>query len=90
MDERAQSAKLPLSAEDPAKNARLEWWRGAKFGMFIHWGVYSAFGGEWKGQKVEGYAEHLQRIMKIKREEYLEKVIKKISKNVIELRVSFE
>ncbi len=64
------------SAQDPNKDARLAWWREAKFGMFIHWGVYSSFGGEWKGQKVEGYAEHLQRIMKIKREEYLETAVK--------------
>ncbi len=69
-------AKITPSAEDPNKDARLAWWREAKFGMFIHWGVYSGFGGEWKGQKVEGYAEHLQRIMKINREEYLESVVK--------------
>ena len=67
---------LVPSAQDPNKDTRLAWWREAKFGMFIHWGVYSAFGGEWNGQKVEGYAEHLQRIMKIKREEYLKKVVK--------------
>ena len=73
------SAAAPLitpSAQDPNKDARLAWWREARFGMFIHWGVYSAMAGEWKGQKVEGYAEHLQRIMKIKREEYLETVVK--------------
>ena len=40
----------------------MAWWREARFGMFIHWGVYSALAGEWKGQKVEGYAEHIQRI----------------------------
>jgi alpha-L-fucosidase len=72
----AVPAKITPSAEDPNKDARLAWWREAKFGMFIHWGVYSGFGGEWKGQKVEGYAEHLQRIMKINREEYLESVVK--------------
>ena len=72
----AAPAKITPSAEDPNKDARLAWWREAKFGMFIHWGVYSGFGGEWKGQKVEGYAEHLQRIMKINREEYLESVVK--------------
>lgn len=81
MEMRAQSsspttAVIVPSAQDPHKDARLAWWREARFGMFIHWGVYSSFGGEWKGQKVEGYAEHLQRIMKIKREEYLEKAVK--------------
>jgi alpha-L-fucosidase len=50
---------------------RIEWWRDAKFGMFIHWGVYSLPGGEWKGKKVSGYAEHLMRKEKISRAEYL-------------------
>src|SRR6185436_6454013 len=51
---------------------RIEWWREAKFGMFIHWGIYSLPGGEWKGKKVSGYAEHLMRKEKITRNEYLE------------------
>jgi alpha-L-fucosidase len=50
---------------------RIQWWRDAKFGMFIHWGVYSLPGGEWKGKKVTGYAEHLMRKEKITRSEYL-------------------
>ena len=51
---------------------RILWWREAKFGMFIHWGIYSLPGGEWKGKKVGGYAEHLMRKEKISRNEYLE------------------
>ncbi|MBZ4190618.1 alpha-L-fucosidase [Niabella beijingensis] len=51
---------------------RIAWWRQAKFGMFIHWGIYSLPGGEWKGKKVDGYAEHLMRKEKITRNEYLE------------------
>jgi alpha-L-fucosidase len=51
---------------------RIAWWREAKFGMFIHWGIYSLPGGEWKGQRVNGYAEHLMRKEKITRSEYLE------------------
>jgi len=50
---------------------RIGWWREAKFGMFIHWGIYSLPGGEWKGNKVTGYAEHLMRKEKIPRAEYL-------------------
>ncbi len=35
-------------AKDPAAPSRIEWWRDAKFGLFIHWGVYSIPGrGEW-------------------------------------------
>ncbi|HVF96346.1 MAG TPA: alpha-L-fucosidase, partial [Flavisolibacter sp.] len=50
---------------------RIKWWQEAKFGMFIHWGVYSVPAGEWKGQKVSGYAEHLMRKEKISRADYL-------------------
>ncbi|MDB5111037.1 MAG: alpha-L-fucosidase [Mucilaginibacter sp.] len=53
-------------------NERIAWWRDARFGMFIHWGIYSLPGGEWKGKKVDGYAEHLMRKEKIPRAEYLE------------------
>ena len=51
---------------------RVEWWREARFGMFIHWGVYSVPGGEWKGKKVSGYSEHLMRKERIFRAEYLQ------------------
>ncbi|MBC9798202.1 alpha-L-fucosidase [Sinomicrobium sp. FJxs] len=54
------------------RNDRIKWWREARFGMFIHWGVYSLPGGEWKGKKVGGYAEHLMRKEKISRAEYQE------------------
>ncbi|MCE5185926.1 MAG: alpha-L-fucosidase [Planctomycetaceae bacterium] len=57
------------------RDQRLQWWRDARFGMFIHWGVYSGPGGEWKGEKVNGYAEHLMRKCKIPRQEYLEEVV---------------
>src|SRR5678815_2777765 len=40
--------------------------------MFIHWGVYSQAGGEWKGKKVSGYAEHLMRKERISRTDYLQ------------------
>jgi len=53
-------------------DTRVAWWRDARFGMFIHWGIYSLPGGEWKGKRVDGYAEHLMRKEKIPRAEYLE------------------
>ena len=54
---------------------RIAWWREAKFGCFIHWGVYSTFGGEWNGKPFRGYAEHMMRINKIPRAEYEAKVV---------------
>lgn len=55
---------------------RVAWWREARFGMFVHWGVYSAAGGEWKGKKVSGYSEHLMRKEKIPLAEYREELVK--------------
>jgi alpha-L-fucosidase len=54
------------------RDQRIEWWKDAKFGMFIHWGISSLPGGEWKGKRVPGYSEHLMRKEKITRAEYLE------------------
>jgi alpha-L-fucosidase len=53
---------------------RLGWFRDARFGMFIHWGVYSGLGNEFEGRKGGGYAEHIQRVLKIPIPEYRAKV----------------
>ena len=53
---------------------RLAWFEQARFGMFIHWGVYSHVGGVWEGEAVRGYAEHLQRIKRIPVPVYKEKL----------------
>ncbi|MFF2154020.1 alpha-L-fucosidase [Paenibacillus chitinolyticus] len=46
---------------DGSSDARLAWWREARFGMFVHWGPYSLLGGRWKGEEVQAaYAEHIQ------------------------------
>ena len=50
---------------------RLNWWREARFGLFIHWGLYSELGGVWKGQPVRaGYSEQIQSFAKIPKVEY--------------------
>src|ERR1043165_3655043 len=39
--------------ETPAhRDARMKWWREARFGMFIHWGVYAVPAGVWHGTNV--------------------------------------
>jgi alpha-L-fucosidase len=41
------------AAETPEQfNQRMAWWREARFGMFIHWGLYSVPAGVWKGQEL--------------------------------------
>ncbi len=46
-------ALTPLAgwAAESAKehDARMAWFREARFGLFIHWGVYSVPAGEWNG-----------------------------------------
>ena len=39
------------------KDPRLNWFREARFGMFIHWGLYAIPAGTWKGEKVPGIGE---------------------------------
>ena len=43
----------PYANETAAqRDARMAWWREARFGMFIHWGVYSVPAGEWKSKRI--------------------------------------
>ncbi len=39
------------------RNARMAWWRAARFGMFIHWGLYSIPAGTWDGKRIPGIGE---------------------------------
>ena len=53
------------------KDARMAWWREARFGMFIHWGLYAVTAGEWKGKwQKNKYSEWIQIHFKIPVEEY--------------------
>jgi alpha-L-fucosidase len=57
--------------KNPLQDAKMEWWREARFGMFIHFGVYAQFGGVYKGheQKVNN-GEWLMNRMKVPVQEY--------------------
>lgn len=53
--------------------SRSTWFEEARFGMFIHWGLYSAAEGIWKGEKLRylnNYAEWIQYRNRISKEEY--------------------
>ena len=65
----------PLAHGQSKDDSHMEWWRDARFGMFIHWGLYSVQGGEWKGKdygKEQGgaSAEWLMNSANIPKEEY--------------------
>lgn len=46
---RAQALPKETKAQ---RDARMQWWREARFGMFVHWGLYSGLAGTWKGKPV--------------------------------------
>ncbi|WP_340110896.1 alpha-L-fucosidase [Maribellus mangrovi] len=55
-------------------NERARWFTDARFGMFIHWGLYSAAEGFWKGEKLRhnnDYAEWIYYRNQINRDEYV-------------------
>jgi len=63
----APPAPKPL---DPAKEKRLEWFRDAKYGMFIHWGLYAIPAGEWQGRRCLGLGEWLMNRCQVPVKEY--------------------
>src|ERR1700748_3891967 len=64
-----------LSAQTPADSAlqrrqRMQWWEDARFGMFIHWGIYSVPAGIYNGHEVPGIGEWIMNKGKIPMAEY--------------------
>ena len=39
-----QAPSTAETAEDRTREARMRWWHQARFGMFVHWGLYSVLG----------------------------------------------
>jgi alpha-L-fucosidase len=65
----AHDGQKLVGAESAAVAAqRLQWWSEARFGMFIHWGLYAQDGCFWKGQ--DGKTEHMMRHLQIPIAEY--------------------
>src|SRR5215472_7747177 len=65
----AQPGAKPLPAP-ASQDAKMKWFREAKFGLFIHWGLYSIPAGEWKGQPIAGIGEWIMNRAKIPVTEY--------------------
>jgi alpha-L-fucosidase len=55
----APSAPVPNTemSDAASRNARMQWWREARFGMFIHWGLYALPAGHWNGKAIKGGGE---------------------------------
>lgn len=64
----AQSTADPGLPE--VREARLAWFKQAKYGMFIHWGLYAIPAGEWKGKQIPGLGEWIMNRAHIPVKEY--------------------
>jgi alpha-L-fucosidase len=51
-------------------DSRMKWWHDARFGMFIHWGVYSVPAGKYNGEEIKGIGEWIMNTAKIPILEY--------------------
>ncbi len=62
----AASDQPPHANETPEQHAaRMHWWHQAKFGMFIHWGLYAVPAGTYDGKQIKGIGEWIMNRGKI-------------------------
>jgi alpha-L-fucosidase len=67
----AVACTMPSLFAQTAQDKKMEWWREARFGMFIHWGVYSVPAGVYKGHEMSrGGGEWIMNRSKIPVAEY--------------------
>ena len=59
----------PVAAVDTPEEA-VEAWQAMRFGLFIHWGVYSIPAGIWEGRQIEKLGEQIQRHADISMDDY--------------------
>ncbi|MFC5862764.1 alpha-L-fucosidase [Acidicapsa dinghuensis] len=68
--QQVQDKPLPLSEPRPSA-ATVEQWQNRRFGMFIHFGLYSQLGGMWQGKQIDnGYSEQIMANAPIPLDEY--------------------
>ena len=63
---------ISQDSEQKQDAERVKWWREAKFGMFIHWGLYAVPAGEWKTGEISQhpYGEWIMYHLKIPVRQY--------------------
>ena len=66
----AQERVNYLNESEEAFQNRMQWFLDAKYGMFIHFGLYSQLGGIYKGNDEGRYAEWIQANQQIPKSEY--------------------
>ena len=66
----AQTTQTDKAETKEQRDARMGWWREAKFGLFIHWGVYSVPAGFYHDKPIGGIGEWIMLSGKIPMAEY--------------------
>lgn len=73
----ASTGIAPIQSLDPNagetkehRDARMKWWREARFGMFIHWGLYAQLAGVYQGKRTPSIGEWIMHDLKIPLAEY--------------------
>jgi alpha-L-fucosidase len=66
----ANSKAHLMEYRQSSKSERMIWWRKARFGMFIHWGLYAIPAGEWKGVQYKWLGEWIMQQARIPSSEY--------------------
>src|SRR5439155_11795808 len=62
-------APPPIAAQQD-RDRRMEWWREARFGMFIHWGLYAVPAGDFEGHRSKEIGEWIMSWANIPRARY--------------------
>jgi len=67
------------------RDKHMAWWREARFGMFIHWGLYAIPAGVWRGRCIPGIGEWIMYNARIPVREY-EKLAEKFNPTKFDAR----
>lgn len=66
----AQETKDYSKESDAEYAARMQWFKDARYGMFIHFGLYSQLGGVWENDTTDWYSEWIQATSDIAAQDY--------------------
>ncbi|HET9571677.1 MAG TPA: alpha-L-fucosidase [Bacteroidales bacterium] len=61
-----------IFSQELSQDQRMKWWRDGRFGLFIHWGLYSIPAGEWNGNEIPGIGEWIMKNAQIPASDYRE------------------
>ncbi len=68
--QKAMNEMWDKTASSSKQNSRVQWFRDAKFGLFLHWGLYADLAGTWDGKRYYGSGEWIMAQGKIPAADY--------------------